>query len=315
MSTLVRFMLKRKWENCFTRDNPNGSQYSRMKSVQQWQSRSAAFLRPTAILILALTSLGTGIEPSYSALDPILPEPLLKQGTLPPEDEDGPFLYWSQRKKYFLVIAVNETSVPKTDLPFAQVDGQRVTNALIGLGYQPLDPAYSLLAGTDATAIAIEAALNKARKKREEATVVIYYTGHGAVDAKDLWLQTAGQVKVGAEQGVAVSDLIKQIRLPESEARPGHPFEGELILILDACYSGKGTLSDRLTLSELGKHTTILTSSSDTQESFSLNPPQVPKQMSAFTYTLLQGLGPDWANADGNHDGILHGDELGRVLN
>ena len=127
---------------------------------------------------LALMSLG--IKVSHAAHDPILPEPLVKQGTLPPEEADGPFQYWSQRKKYFLIIAVNQTDVPKTELPFAQVDGQRVVNALTGLGYKPLDPAHPLLTSKEASASAIMATLDAARKKEEAATLVIYYTGHGA---------------------------------------------------------------------------------------------------------------------------------------
>jgi len=246
------------------------------------------------------------IETSHAALDPILLEPLLKQGTLPPEEADGSFRYWSRRKKYFLVIAVNQTDVPKTELPFAQVDGQRVVNALTGLEYQALDPAHPLLTGKDATRTAIVASISKARVKEEEATIVVYYTGHGAVGAKDLWLQTAGQDDLGDAQGVTVSDLIGHIRRTAS----GNAFEGELILILDACYSGQGTVSQGLTLGELGKRTTILTSSTDIQESFSLNPPDVPEQVSAFTHTLLQGLGPDWAQADGDGDGMLRWEEL-----
>jgi hypothetical protein len=38
-------------------------------------------------------------------------------------------------KKYFLVIAVNQTDVPNTDLPFAQVDGRRLVDRLTTLGY------------------------------------------------------------------------------------------------------------------------------------------------------------------------------------
>ncbi|THJ18143.1 MAG: caspase family protein [Nitrospira sp. CG24B] len=260
-----------------------------MKSVRPWQARLAVCQRLTAIVLLVLSSLGIGIEASYAAHDPILPEPLLKQGTLPPEEADGPFYYWSRRKKYFLVIAVNQTDVPKTELPFAQVDGQRVVNALTELGYKPLDPAHPLLTGKDATASAIMASLNEARKKEEGATLVVYYTGHGAVGPKDLWLQTTGQKKVGDGQGVKVSDLVVQVR----QTAAGKGFEGELVLILDACYSGQGTVSQGLTLGDLGKHTTIFTSSTNIQESFSLNPPVISKQMSAFTHTFLQALGPD----------------------
>src|SRR5680860_238118 len=77
----------------------------------------------------------------------------------------------------------------------------------------------------------------------------------------------SGQEKVGDGQGVKVSDLIVQPR----QTTAGKAFEGELVLILDACFSGKGTISQGLTLGDLGKQTTILTSSADIQESFSLD--------------------------------------------
>jgi hypothetical protein len=195
-----------------------------------------ARLSCTAFALLGLCS--WGLDQSHAALDLSLHVPLLQQGKLPPEEVDGPFRYWTRRKKYFLVIAVSQTDVPKTDLPFAQVDGQRVVEALIGLGYQPLDPAHPLLTGKEATASAIMASLKEARRKYEEATLVVYYTGHGAVGSKDLWLQTAGQVEVGDGQGLKVGDLVVHVR----QAAHEKAFEGELVLILDACYSGQGRL-------------------------------------------------------------------------
>src|SRR5215831_6136045 len=113
-----------------------------------------------ALALLSLLSLG--LEPSHAALDPSRPEPLLQQGKLPPEEADGPFRAWTRRKKYFLVIAVSQTDVPKTDLPFARVDGQQVVKALTDLGYQPVDPVHPLLTGKAATASAIMAALDEA---------------------------------------------------------------------------------------------------------------------------------------------------------
>src|SRR5215831_1606144 len=134
---------------------------------------------PSNILLCAglmtLTLMSLGIEAGHAALDPSLPEPLLQQGTLPPEEADGPFRAWTRRKKYFLVIAVSQTDVPKTDLPFAQVDGHRVVKALKGLGYLPLDPAHPLLTWKAATASAIMAALDEASRKDDDATIVVYY--------------------------------------------------------------------------------------------------------------------------------------------
>lgn len=254
---------------------------------------------------LGLCSLSFSTHTSHATLDSTLSESLIKLGTLPPETADGPFRFWNAHKKYFLVIAVNQTDVPETDLPFAQVDGQRIVDSLTTLGYRPLDPAHPILTGAKATASTIMAVIDEARRKEEDASLVVFYTGHGAVGPKDLWLQTAGQVKVGDGQGVKVSDLIVQAR----QTINGKGFEGELVLILDACYSGKGAVSQGLTLGDLGKQTTILTSSADIQESFSLDHPEYPK-MSAFTYALLQGMGTEWAQADGDGDGILRHEEL-----
>ncbi|MGD9726891.1 MAG: tetratricopeptide repeat protein [Nitrospiraceae bacterium] len=234
------------------------------------------------------------------------PELLLTQGSLPPEEADGPFTYLNRHDKYFLIIAVDQTGVPNTDLLFTQADGRRIVETLTKLGYQPLDETHPILTGREATASAVMASVEEARSKRETATIIVYYTGHRAVGATDLWLQTAGQKKAGDGHGLKVSDVIIQARR-QADGKPA--FEGELVLILDASFSGSGIVSEGLTLVNMGHRTTILTSSTDIQESFGLNQGNVP-QMSAFTYTELQGLGSDWAESDSDHDGLLRWEEL-----
>ena len=81
-----------------------------MKSFQQRLIAVAA--------IFTLLILPTNISLSQASLNPNIPEPLIKLGTLPPESADGPHQYWEKRKKYFLVVAVNETGLPDTQLPF-----------------------------------------------------------------------------------------------------------------------------------------------------------------------------------------------------
>ena len=127
-----------------------------MKSALSGQARSINLL--CGLVIITLTLMSPGIEAtSHAAPDYLSPEPLLTQGTPLPEEADGVLKYWKGRKKYFLVIAVNQTDVPKTELSFALVDGQLVVDALIGLGYQPLHQAHPILTGKDAAASCVTA--------------------------------------------------------------------------------------------------------------------------------------------------------------
>ena len=68
----------------------------------------------------------SGISLSQASLNPTIAEPLFKLGTLPPESADGPHQYWEKRKKYFLVVAVNKTGLPDTQLPFTLVDTKEI---------------------------------------------------------------------------------------------------------------------------------------------------------------------------------------------
>jgi len=89
-----------------------------MKSfTQRLAALSAIF---TMLVFLSSISL------SQASLNPAIPETLFKLGTLPPEETDGPHQYWEKRKKYFLVVAVNETGLPDTQLPFTLVDAKEI---------------------------------------------------------------------------------------------------------------------------------------------------------------------------------------------
>ncbi len=189
-----------------------------------------------------------------AALEPKLPQPLMTLGTLPPEKADGPFQHWHHRQKYFLVVGVNETGLPDTDLPFTQVDATEIAKALTELGYQPLLTDQPILTGKEATRSAIIKAVKTSHQgKNEDDIIAIYFTGHASVGTKDLWLQTYGQDELGEGQGIALSELVTRTRFKEGEAA----FEGELVIIVDTCFSGKGALSQSLTLGELGRNTTI----------------------------------------------------------
>ncbi len=255
--------------------------------------------------ILTLSLLSGSINLTQAALNTTPPEPLSKLGTLPPKSADGPYQHWQKRQKYFLVVAVNDTGLPNTTLPFTLVDAQAIVTALTAQGYQPLDPDRPILSGTAATRSAIIKTLKTSHRKKDKDLVLLYFTGHGKVGAKDLWLQTYGQDEVATGQGVALSQLVIQTRTKEK----GLGFTGELTIILDTCYSGSGMLSQTLNLHDLGKRLTIFSSSATRQESFPLTDPTLPK-MSAFTYALLQAMGPRWGTADSDGDGMLRYGEL-----
>ncbi len=71
-----------------------------------------------------------------TSFDKDFPEPLFRQGSLPPEEADRPFQSWKGQHKYFLVLAVNETGLPDTDLPFTQADATEITERLTVSDYQ-----------------------------------------------------------------------------------------------------------------------------------------------------------------------------------
>src|SRR6185369_18040457 len=81
----------------------------------------------------------------------------------------------------------------------------------------------------------------------------------------------------------------------------GITYKGELSIILDTCFSGVAANSTQLKNNE---NTVVLTSSSRQQPSVSIASPE-GKEISAFTYYLIQGLSDGWSRVDGDQDGII----------
>ena len=123
---------------------------------------------------------------SISLSQASLTEPLINLGTLPPERADGPYQYWEKRNKYFLVVAVNETGLPDTQLSFTLVDAKEIADALTALGYQPLDPAHPILSGKQATRSSIIHTLTLSHPKKNKDHLLIYFIGHGIVEERSL---------------------------------------------------------------------------------------------------------------------------------
>jgi len=229
-------------------------------------------------------------------------EPTLQQQPQIPEESDGPFQIWKEKDKYFLVIAVDHTAPNETGLDLSKVDGSKVADSFNKLGYQPLLENTRFLSGEQTNQNKVISALKILKDLESPATVIVYYSGHGVTSQQEphLWLQLSGQDKVGPGYGISLRELV---RTPRVEG-----YNGELIVILDASYSGRASLSEALSLQDLSENTIIFSSSSTKQNSQTLRLPD--GQKSAFTYTLLKALSSQWSTADENVDGILRLSEL-----
>ena len=256
-------------------------------------SPSSAGIKPiflrTLYIGLWFLIFGTAQSPSFASTTPL------------PENADGVLQVWNEKAKYYLVIAVDQTGVPGTELPFTLTDGQLVAKRFEELGYKSL--IEKQLIGPIADRDNVNAALKRIRDLPEWASVIIYYSGHGVASPNDknVSLQLTGQNDLDYGLGYKVSDLIESAR--------DESYLGELHLIIDACFSGKGAFTGALTLKEMGAKTTIFTSSSTTQTSIPITLENGTK-LSAFTHAMLQALGPEWHKADDNGDGILRFSEI-----
>jgi tetratricopeptide (TPR) repeat protein len=228
--------------------------------------------------------------------------PPLQQQPQIPEESDGPFQVWKEKDKFFLVITVDQTGPKETDLDFSHVEGPKVADTFAKLGYKPLLGNTRFLTGEQTSRGNVILALEGLKDLAPPATVLLYYSGHGVTSEQEhnLWLQLSGQDTVGPGHGVTLSEVVKTPRMAG--------YNGELIVILDASYSGQATLSEALTPKNLSEKTLIFSSSSTKQNSQTLRLLQGKK--SAFTYTLLKGLDSQWSTADENRDGILRVSEL-----
>lgn len=248
----------------------------------------------SVLLIFQTPAFGQVPIPICIALESPPPEGSVPTPT--PEIDVG-LAHWDSQSKYFVVVSATKSSVPDANLDFSTVNGEFVASRLREHGYQQLnDP----LTGEQATKNNFVKALHKINSLPDNGLVVVYYSGHGvkADDDSELWLQLYGE-DLGSSFGISVSQLISAAR----EAS----YHGELIIVIDSCFSGHGTLNS-LSPRQLDK-TTILTSSSDIEPSRILTLADNSKS-SAFTFFLTEALTNGWLNADRDRDGILEHSEL-----
>ena len=95
--------------------------------------------------IIALNCLGVHTGCVHTSFEKSYPEPLVNQDLPPPAEADRPFQSWKARQKYLLVVAVNETGLSTTDLPFTQTDATDIAARLHRSRLSIVDPNHPIL--------------------------------------------------------------------------------------------------------------------------------------------------------------------------
>lgn len=219
-----------------------------------------------------------------------------------PEEYDQIYQLWNSQDKYFIIIAANKTSVPKSDMPFVKTNASLLSDALSRIGYKKLNDGILWDERASHTEV-INILHQVSSELTPQSKLLIYYAGHGAVtaDQKELWLQLYGENQLGAYHGISLAEIVKYMREEEN-------FQGELVILIDSCFSGQGVISGELSLQDLG-HGAILASAANDQESYVVTGIEGVDD-SAFTYVLIKGLTDEWDELDEDHDGAINSNEL-----
>lgn len=148
---------------------------------------------------------------------------------------------------YAVIIGVNDSLIPNLALPTVKADVQAVHDVLV----HPERCAYRadnvrLLMGADSTRANIMAALDWLREKTAadpNATAVLYYSGHGAVDGGNYYL-----IPYDVDYGTIYSDAIPA---EEFNGRVSATHARRMLVVLDCCHAG-GVASKDTGLEALG---------------------------------------------------------------
>src|SRR6202023_1401724 len=111
--------------------------------------------------------------------------------------------------------------------------------------------------------------------------LVLYFSGHGipSIGPDDLYLPLFDSKSLTVTQSQSLKDLLTKLRTN---------YQGELIVVLDACFSGTATVGKVLTSVDDFTKTAILTSSSFDEFSYPITVKSI--KQSAFTSFFLEAL-------------------------
>jgi formylglycine-generating enzyme required for sulfatase activity len=215
--------------------------------------------------------------------------------------------------RYALLIGVGQYQdrrIPK--LPACSNDAQRLQELLIDPSVGMFKPEnVTLLIDDKATRIAVVAALDKlARVADKEDLVVVFFSGHGAVDerGRSYWVMHNSKIdslRATAFSETEISELLDEIRTIR------------LVTLIDACYSAAtaeiGGAKSLVDLQKIypdfqGEGRVAITASKGDQLSVVISDKNHPGfGHSAFTYHVIEGMK---GTGDADTDGIVTVSEL-----
>lgn len=195
---------------------------------------------------------------------------------------------WNSRARYYLIMGVRNGPPGTREDDFAKADVDSLLETLCKQHFQPLpgSPYMSKLVDKDATLKNLDTEITEYLPHvpaSRRPLLVFYYAGHGAVDKNFdnllmLWGSEANTLE--AKYSFSLREEIRKIRWV---------YSGDLLVILDACYSGQAVRD--LTGNEFDNRTAVLASSSNDEPSEAVKIPGGGDQLkSAFTYALTQVL-------------------------
>lgn len=210
-------------------------------------------------------------------------------------------------RQYALMIGIDDYADPQIpDLSLCERDARALYDLLTTQGVAAVAPENAtLLVGKDATTTNVRRALLALRDVPVDATVFVYFSGHGAKAGNEaFWVTQDAELDALPATGFPDRDVRAFIK--EIPAQ-------RVVVMIDACYAAatvKGGQKSILDFDDVlnrftGKGVAYLMAAGSGEEAIEA----ADLEHSVFTHYLLEGL-RGRADADGNADGVVALPEL-----
>lgn len=196
---------------------------------------------------------------------------------------------------YAVVIGIqNYQDGPSSD--YSQADAQGFEKELLALGFHAAD--VDMLVNQDATLAAFDKTLNRWLPSRVKSgdTVVFYYSGHGAPDVSTNPTKPAAYLVPYDGDPNDLADTAYPVKKLYQKLNGLHA--GRILVVLDACFSGRGSRSViaqgvrplvtqfRLPMSDVGPNMAVLAATKNNE--MAAADPKIGHGL--LTYNLIQAI-------------------------